>query len=1009
MKLFFLNKILFDAADYELVRAVNEAVSGRNRYAVTAQELHPRGIRELAEPQTIRLARCMLQVLDVLETGEAAMERRIQGLQALRDELLEGLDVPLRYNTARVVLQVIKELVRGRRDPLRQLRLAHDLRTAILGNPLFIRKLLKRYHLVEMPEEWAPVSFDYHIHDANTKGRKSPSHLMMDAWIKGIVRVQVIYYNEVPREAAEELLRAAAILNVTARIGVEFRVLFRGRFLEMIWSPRGFSGVEDYLKFLDRDRMRDFSRKCRKAAHFRRKMVLAVLAQFNREGRKQLNQDYGIALNEVAPEAFLASVRYGQPSLEHVGEYLLRAVRQALLPELEALEAKRDCSASEKLRKQELRARLGVLSGELLIGRYLDRSILERPPQDLDDLPELNRYSPEQLIDELHKVIPGFRMTLNLTRIRLEDVIEILYDCRGEITTLEIYNLKDEAVGRRPDDAAVNQLRHALNSGAVIQLKHLLRRATERITSGDASDREARLEKFRRILRDMPKFLSFYARSPLQVSIGSDSASRPSAMVHGMGLVVVDSLTAPVRRAIRRGQLPELSLLPVHSEVYRQISFPPPGVRRWFQRNRRSQVDWICLDLAQKIDVGTGNLATLGGFFAPPPEEPLRYPVCCVGEIWCYLNSNLRIIAKIMIGFLAAFLTFRYASHNWWFLMWFGAPIWLGITAVRNVIQSVAAGGGFSRAALHKWSDFVSWQRVADSLMYTGLSVPLLDYLVKSVILHRWLGWDAQSQPILVFTGIALANGLYITGHNLLRAFPRSAVWGNWLRAPLSIPLALLFNGILGGVLQLIGFAGAEQMLQQWAAILSKLASDTIGGVIESRADRDKYVAARYADLRTKLRELFALISRLELLLPDEDLPKLLREKRSFLHLAGLKRSKLVHYFYINALDMMYIWMRQPRSITAMRRLMAGYTTEERIQFLRTQEILCREKSISKLFLAGLVGANFRRALAFYLHDYRRYLAEIQEFDPSPQQTQWHGLAAIVRPYHEPEEETPEH
>jgi hypothetical protein len=27
---------------------------------------------------------------------------------------------------------------------------------------------------VEMPEAWNQVSFDDHVHDANTKGRKSP-------------------------------------------------------------------------------------------------------------------------------------------------------------------------------------------------------------------------------------------------------------------------------------------------------------------------------------------------------------------------------------------------------------------------------------------------------------------------------------------------------------------------------------------------------------------------------------------------------------------------------------------------------------------------------------------------------------------------------------------------------------------------------------------------------------------------------------------------------------------
>ena len=218
---------------------------------------------------------------------------------------------------------------------------------------------------------------------------------------------------------------------------------------------------------------------------------------------------------------------------------------------------------------------------------------------------------------------------------------------------------------------------------------------------------------------------------------------------------------------------------------------------------------------------------------------------------------------------------------------------------MRNIIQSVCAGGGLRSSPLLKWNDFISWQRVADSLFYTGLSVPVLDWLVKTVILNEWLGWTAEHEPVQVFTGIALANGFYIMGHNLLRAFPKSAVWGNWLRAPLSIPLALVFNFMLGGLLSLFGVRGIELILQQWAAILSKLASDVIGGVIEARADRSRNITARLADLRTKLRELFALVSRLELLLPEADLPELMKSRDAFPGISELKRNNLMKLFLL--------------------------------------------------------------------------------------------------------------
>ena len=65
--------------------------------------------------------------------------------------------MPLRYNTARVILQIIKELIRLRGDWLRRLRLAHDLRSAMLGNPLFIRKLLRRILHILLGQRYVTV------------------------------------------------------------------------------------------------------------------------------------------------------------------------------------------------------------------------------------------------------------------------------------------------------------------------------------------------------------------------------------------------------------------------------------------------------------------------------------------------------------------------------------------------------------------------------------------------------------------------------------------------------------------------------------------------------------------------------------------------------------------------------------------------------------------------------------------------------------------------------------
>lgn len=349
------------------------------------------------------------------------------------------------------------------------------------------------------------------------------------------------------------------IMKMEARIGVEFRSLFRGRFAELIWTPCGFSGVADYLKFLDRPRTQEFVRRCRKAANYRRKIVLETLKRFNEHGRRELNKYYGI---EMPP-----GDGGGVPDFGSLRPALSGAHRRAA-EQPGAGAAAGGTGPDGRQGKTQTRRRTAPAGAQFDVGQALRRtafgalcgpgSLWNLPPADSAALPELNRLSPAELVNELHKVASGFRMTLNLTGLRLEDAIEILYDCRGDLTTLEIFNLKDDSAGERPDDSVINSLRHALNSGNVVKLKNLIRLAMERVKAGGARDRADRLERLGHILRDMSNFLTFYARTPLTVSIGSDSASRPSPQVHGMGMVVVDTLTTPVRRMIVQKRLPEL-------------------------------------------------------------------------------------------------------------------------------------------------------------------------------------------------------------------------------------------------------------------------------------------------------------------------------------------------------------------------------------------------------------------------------------------------------------------
>ncbi|MBA4357268.1 MAG: hypothetical protein C0405_06035, partial [Desulfovibrio sp.] len=354
----------------------------------------------------------------------------------------------------------------------------------------------------------------------------------------------------------------------------------------------------------------------------------------------------------------------------------------------------------------------------------------------------------------------------------------------------------------------------------------------------------------------------------------------------------------------------------------------------------------------------------------PPPSRrlpPLRY-----------LNSHLKITLKILAGFIPAVLTFA-LTKDWWVLAWFGAFLWFGITGVRNVIQMVLGSGGFKRSSLLQWNGLVSWGRLADSLLYTGFSVPLLDYLVKTQFLNKTLDITLASNQFALYAIMALANGLYISGHNILRGLPTSAAVGNLFRSVLSIPLAVAYSEGIVLLLQATGHTAAAVAVEPWAAVISKLASDCVAGLIEGLADREQFIRMRAWDYRGKLNQLFDTFQQLELLFPQEDVLALLESPKQFMLTMSYEHKGLENIIIVNALDLLYFWMYQPRARGVMASFLRDMGPEERRVFLLSQYVLLREREISQLFLDGLVGRNFARALSFYLDMSREYLDDIQD------------------------------
>lgn len=991
--------IMFDRRDHGLLTIVNDVLSRDKHLEYNKRKFyphfHPHGIKKLAESRGLRIAYAVIHLIESLEAGK--QDERIGALRALRDEVLNASEGTLPKNTARALLQIMKELIRSQGNYDRQLQLAHDFRVTATGRPRIVRRQLRRYHLLEMPEEWNQLAFDDHVHDVNTKGRKSATHLIMDAWIKGIRRLRVVYYNYIQAPFAAELLEAAEIMGITLRIGIEYAARFRGRYVQLIWVPRGFIDTQAFLCFLTEAPVLALMEEGRRVTEYRQKQVLEVLDVFNRRHLPSINEMYGLAMSAIDPAAFLIFVKPGQTSLLHLAKY----IHTLLLPEFQKKLVEQRCRHAQAGPQEQIAIESQVeemnrLDFDTILERYLSPS---RNPelvdpmnvQDGPDVPALLQLTPREMLLRLVQLHAGYRFTLNLTDLRPEDVLELLYDCDGLITRLETFNLKDYTSGKTEQIPEICRLQVAINEGNVVTLKRLILGIMDTVAASNSPDKADRLEKLDGILHDINTLRLMYKGTPLKSRIGSDSTGMSSRM-HGMGLAVMDSLPGLAIRQISNPDA-ERMIIPFRMTAYRRITLVPrksfhPFSGRFCSRmasipvinwlTHEHQEDWLVLEHAPRME-SPGNIVTLGGihedignelYLTPPEAAPAMTRLS-----WSYLNTLAKIIVKMTIGFIPAFLAFA-LRYDWWVLKFGGAFIWFGITGVRNILQSVLGGGGLRSSPLLGWKDYVSWERIGDSLLYTGFSVPLLDWVVKTQILEKGLDITTATNPSALYAIMALANGIYLASHNAFRGFPRTVIAGNFFRSVLSIPIAIAFNSIVAGLLSVFGVAAIDIVLEKWAAVISKAASDVVAGLIEGAGDRYRNIHLRLKDYQDKLSQILEVYANLELLFPDKSVMDTLSDMKKSLS-GDAKDLELI--MIIHALDLLFFWNYQPRGRTALIMLTRTLSDEERRILIGVLSVLNRKREISMLFIDGIIGKNFANGLAFYLNAADSYLAEVQK------------------------------
>ena len=1037
----------FDPQDYQLLTMINRTVTkSRAERPSLMPQLSPSGILELAVPAEMRMASAVLRLLDTLAQGHA--NDRLEALAALHDEVLVMARTSLRINTGRVLVQLMKELVRSHDDFETQLRLAHDFRQAATGRHDVVRRLLHRYYMLEMPEDWNQAVFDNHVHDANTKGRKNATHLIMDAWLKGIRSLTVIYYNYVSPEAASELSRAAAIMNITVRIGLLFHAPHRGRLVDLIWIPRGFASDKDFIAFLSSPAMSTLMNEGRAATRWLEKRILRLLETWNHTERQRLAPMLHALPEDLDSHEFMLFVGYGQASLLHLAEFIhkkLFPLFQRRAEEIRDILTSPDESEEVKALAAKHLEELDKFTTETVLARLNDPELFPETAQlqrscDSPDCPELLNQTPLHLLTRLCELKSGCRITLNLAGLSAEDVLNLLWDCQGRITHLELFNLKDWQNGDMEHLQKINELQRAINAGSVPLLKQLIIAMLKEAAPGSLpglSEEESfstprgsaalhsadmpkspRIRKLRIILQNIPVLCGYYHDTKLRATMGTDSTSRPGHR-YGMGLAYPETLPRRARRELDDPRRSAHLLLPLRTELLEQITYisDAPGeepsritafLRRipWLRHiGQARHTEWtpvsentlVCNNGNCSIataDVGAvqGNIITLGGTDANmtngfiPRKKPSEGPL----ERLHYLNTNLANTLRMVVGFIPAFLAFLCTQTGW--MAWLGAPLWFLISGLRNILQAVLGSGGLHRSSVLHWKSYVSWSAVYDSLMYNGLSVVLLEPVLRCRVLQEGMGLNAADAPLATYAVLVAGCALFKAATHILRGFSSRSILTGLVCTFLSLPLVLLLHAVLGFILALAGCGPAA--LASSAVFVVKLASDTAIGIADGFADKERNIRKRIADYKSRLSEALSFYARLEELFPEKNVPALLARPDALPKTLKAIEPRLWLDMVINALDLMYFWYYQPRANYAFRICMKRFSRSERVVLLRMQQILMLEKEVSQLLVNGLVGRNFAGPLSFYLARNEEYLSRMKEAC-LPKDTQKKGSATI--------------
>lgn len=819
-----INRLSFYHGLYKMRRWLNTSID-RPEAIESFPESHPRGFIKKFRKRRISIVESYVKIISFLESDKCL--ERLEALRLLADHILHSRSLKMPLNTARVQMALMKEAVKNRDDKRVQLERLRDFSVSSFGQPKYIRKYLNQLGLIEVPETGEPLKdlemgWDSHVHDNSSYGRKTPTQLLIDAFIKGISRLTVVYNALSHKEIIHEAIEAGRILGITVNVGLEFCVGEKDQRFYYIYRFPHFDHQHELDKYLEehREKLDVFMKGLEANQETRIQAIEGLVHTFNLTHLAKINRGYQkdsiYYLEKIKPEDIEEVVPIQHATRMHLGEVLFMKLQPVMFNRVLYLKAQKQYSDTQfenneisrweymnTVKKYEdAREKYREMNPDYLRLKYFSETkVFETPTvfnrlQDIFDFSSAPGDTPgdypgpsRENIKFIHPLDHGLNAA----------VLSILEDYRY-IGHSEIYNMHESVHRDHHLLEAYARFIFLIDTGKKEELKHFLK-------EHDISFPDEKLDEC----------AAFCCANPIIPTCGSDSTGRAS-FIPGMGFIL--------RSRLVKKQHPEY--LKSHYTLpsfISQLIAGPGGKKRTGTGCGKDNTESFDLTENEETIISMGKSREMA-----PSEigDEIEVSPIPTRRAWYYLNPVVKDIFYIMVGFIPAFLT----------VGWEYALIWFGITSVRNAITDIISGRGYRPKEWHVKN--IDFDNLAHSLFWTGFSVPLLGFVKDQFDVLYPLAKSGYLFEFARFFFICMVNGLYLASHNTLRGFDKATIRANFFRSVLAWPFAAIFAP-LGNVMLVPSIVQA------------KFWSDFVAGLIEGSGKFNRRFHLRKRDLDSLL------------------------------------------------------------------------------------------------------------------------------------------------------------